>query len=211
MTFSIAARCPDTGEFGVAVTTVWFAVGSICYLVLPGIGAVASQGVPNPALRNRCLDGLASGLSPIEALAEALSTDPLSEHRQVGLLDALGRTAAHTGAHCEDTSGHINEQDYVIAGNILTNDGVLRAIESSLLSPTGPGLPLAERMLDALDAGQAAGGDRRGRQSAAMFVGSHNPILHVDLRIDDSPDPLVELRRLLNLFREKYEPVYQLL
>ncbi len=205
MTFSITARCRRTGDLGVAVTTKFFAVGALCPAVRAGVGAVASQAVPNPALRAECLDRLANGARPEEALRQALATDTQAQRRQVGLIDAGGRTAAHTGAKCEDARGHVIESDCVVAGNTLVSEDVLRAVASSW-SETSDG-DLAERMLGALDAGQAAGGDRRGRQSAALLVGNANPLLALDLRVDDHSDPLVELRRLLGLYRERYEPV----
>ncbi len=205
MTFSITARCRRTGDLGVAVTTKFFAVGALCPAVRAGVGAVASQAVPNPALKEECLDRLASGAPPEEALRQALAADALAHRRQVGLIDAGGRTAAHTGANCEDARGHIIETDGVIAGNTLVSEDVLRAVASSWRQSSEG--DLAERMLAALDAGQAAGGDRRGRQSAALLVGNANPLLALDLRVDDHADPLVELRRLLSLYRETYEPI----
>lgn len=205
MTFSITARCRRTGDLGVAVTTKFFAVGALCPAVRAGVGAVASQAVPNPALKAACLDRLANGVPPEEALRQALASDAVAQRRQVGLIDASGRGAAHTGAKCEDARGHIIESDCVVAGNTLVSEDVLRAVASAWRQ-TSAG-DLAERMLGALDAGQAAGGDRRGRQSAALLVGHANPLLALDLRVDDHPDPLVELRRLLGLYRERYEPI----
>jgi uncharacterized Ntn-hydrolase superfamily protein len=156
-------------------------------------------------LKAECLDRLANGAPPEEALRQALASDELVERRQVGLIDANGRVAAHTGAKCEDARGHIIETDCVVAGNTLVSEDVLRAVASSWRQ-TSEG-DLAERMLGALDAGQAAGGDRRGRQSAALLVGNANALLALDLRVDDHTDPLIELRRLLGLYRERYEPI----
>jgi uncharacterized Ntn-hydrolase superfamily protein len=209
MTFSISARCERTGELGVAVTTAWFAVGSVCPAVRPYIGAVASQALVNANLRAACLDQVAMGVPPEFAIAEALKADASPEQRQIGLVDAAGNVAAHTGAACPDACGHRIDTDYVIAGNTLSSIEVLDAIESSWHATKDGNLALAERMLMALDAGEQAGGDKRGRQSAALLVGNVDPMLQVDLRVDDHPEPLVELRRLLALFREKYEPIHR--
>jgi uncharacterized Ntn-hydrolase superfamily protein len=211
MTFSISAVCARSGDVGVAVTTAWFAVGSICPAVRANIGAVASQAVVNPNLRAACLDEISSGAQPELALAKALRADAAPEQRQLGLIDATGRTAAHTGAACPGACGHRIERDCVIAGNTLSSIGVLDAIASSWRATSDGDSALAERMLMALDAGQKAGGDKRGRQSAALLVGNVDPMLQVDVRVDDHPEPLVELRRLLVLFREKYEPIHRAL
>ena len=211
MTFSISARCARSGELGVAVTTAWFAVGSVCPAVRANIGAVASQALVNANLRAACLDRIAAGDRPELALAEALKADASPEQRQVSVVDAAGRAAAHTGAACPDACGHRIAAGCVIAGNTLSSIEVLDAIESSWHTTRDSDLALAERMLMALDAGQQEGGDKRGRQSAALLVGNMDPMLQVDLRVDDHPDPLVELRRLLALFREKYEPIHRAL
>jgi hypothetical protein len=178
MTFSITARCEHTGELGVAVATAWFAVGSVCPAVRADIGAVASQALVNANLRAACLDRIVLGLRPELALAEALKMDASPEHRQLGVVDAAGRAAAHTGAACPDDSGHRIDRGCVIAGNTLSSIEVLDAMQSSWNEARGCDVPLAERMLMALDAGQLAGGDARGRQSAATpspsrsYVGS---------------------------------------
>ncbi len=144
MTFSITARCRRTGDLGAAVTTKFFAVGALCPAVRAGVGAVASQAVPNPALKAACLDRLANGAPPDEALRQALASDALAHRRQVGLIDAGGRAAAHTGAKCEDARGHIIETDGVIAGNTLVSDDVLRAVASSWRQTSeGDGWPSA--------------------------------------------------------------------
>jgi uncharacterized Ntn-hydrolase superfamily protein len=211
MTFSITARCEHTGELGVAVATAWFAVGSVCPAVRADIGAVASQALVNANLRAACLDRIVLGLRPELALAEALKMDASPEHRQLGVVDAAGRAAAHTGAACPDDSGHRIDRGCVIAGNTLSSIEVLDAMQSSWNEARGCDVPLAERMLMALDAGQLAGGDARGRQSAALLVGNVDPMLQIDLRVDDHTEPLTELRRLLALFRERYEPIHRAL
>ncbi len=211
MTFSITARCEHTGEIGVAVTTAWFAVGSVCPAVRADIGAVASQALVNAKLRAACLDRIALGMRPELALSEALKMDASPELRQIGLVDAAGGAAAHTGTDCPDDSGHRIDKGCVIAGNTLSTIEVLDAMQSSWNETKGCDLPLAERILMALDAGQLAGGDARGRQSAALLVADINPMMQIDLRVDDHSEPLTELRRLLTLFREKYEPIHRAL
>jgi uncharacterized Ntn-hydrolase superfamily protein len=211
MTFSITARCERSGELGVAVTTAWFAVGALCPAVCPDVGAVASQAMVNPRLRSACLDQLAMGADPASALAEALNGDVAPEHRQLALVDAKGRAAVHTGDACPAAQGHRMGNGYVVAGNTLNSPEVLDAVESSWLATSASDLALAERMLVALDAGQAEGGDKRGRQSAAIVVGNADPMLQIDLRVDDHADPLDEIRRLLALYREKYEPIHRAL
>lgn len=211
MTFSITARCERTGELGVAVATAWFAVGSVCPAARANVGAVASQALVNASLREACLDRIAAGARPELALQEALSTDAVPEQRQVGVVDAAGRTAAHTGAACPGEAGHRIDGSCVIAGNTLSSIEVLQAMQASWNEPSNSGLHLAERLLRALHAGQGAGGDSRGRQSAALLVANSNPMLQVDLRVDDHAEPLTELLRLLTLFREKYEPIHSAL
>jgi len=211
MTFSITARCKDTGELGVAVTTAWFAVGSVCPAVRVGVGAVASQALVNANLRAVCLGRIANGATPELALAEALEMDAAPEHRQVGLVDSDGRTAVHTGGACPGESGHRIDGSCVIAGNTLSSIDVLDAMQTSWNDAADHDRPLADRLLSVLDAGQAAGGDARGRQSAALLVGNADPMLQVDLRVDDHVEPLAEVRRLLALFRYKYEPIHRAL
>jgi len=206
MTFSISARCHRTGDLGVAITTAWFAVGSICPAARVGVGAVASQARANSALRGACLDRIAAGEAPQAALREALAADAGAVHRQVGLIDAAGRTAAYTGAECIAERGALELEDAVIAGNMLASQNVLSAMAAAWTSSRSGDLRLAERMLAALDAGQAAGGDMRGKQSAALLIASDGP--SPDLRVDDAPEPLLELRRLLSVYRERYEPIY---
>ena len=209
MTFSITARSPDTGQLGVAVITAWFAVGSICLEVRHGLGAVAAQATPSPTLRADCLNGLASGLTPEESISKALVGDPLLEFRQVGLLDSKGRAFAYTGPGCEGASFHVFAENYVIVGNCLSSSRVIEAIDESWNSTQMARTPMAERLLLAISAGQDEGGDKRGAQSAALFVSNSNPLLNVDLRVDNSHVPLTELRNNLNMFRTDFEAIYR--
>ncbi len=211
MTFSIVARCERTGALGVAVATAWFAVGALCPAVRVGVGAVASQAFVNASLRTMCLDRMAAGVHPEAAIAWSLAMDVAPEQRQLSLVDSAGRLAAHTGSDCPDVAGHRRKDGCVVAGNTLHSGDVLEAMLASWASVGGRDLRLAERLLAALDAGQEAGGDARGRQSAALLVGHSNPMLQIDLRVDDHTEPLGELHRLLTLFREKYEPLHRAL
>ncbi len=183
----------------------------MCPAVRLGVGAVASQAAADPGLRARCLDLVECGFSPYQALQAVLAKDALADKRQIGLVDASGRATAHTGAACQGAYGHIIETDCVITGNTLVAQDVLLAVAASWCETDDCDLALAERMLYALEAGEAAGGDRRGCQSAALLVANENPLLQVDLRVDSHLGPLVELRSLLNLFRKKYETIYRAL
>jgi len=165
----------------------------------------------NANLRAACLDRIALGVRPEVAIAEALEMDASPEQRQLGVVDAAGRAAAHTGAGCPDLSGHRIGMGCVIAGNTLSSIEVLDAMQSSWNETRSCDVPLAEHMLMALDAGEFAGGDARGRQSAALLVGNVDPMVQIDLRVDDHADPLAELRRLLTLFRERFEPIHRAL
>jgi uncharacterized Ntn-hydrolase superfamily protein len=206
MTFSITARCHKTGELGVGITTAWFAVGASCPAARAGVGAIASQAMANSSLRGICLDRLEQGEAPEAALAAALSADAGVATRQVALIDAQGRTAVHTGDQCVGACGSRIVADAVIAGNMLASDAVLDATAAAWLQTRDTDTRFAERLLIALEAGQDAGGDVRGKQSAALAAAGEAPA--PDLRVDDASDPLVELRRLLGVYRERYEPLY---
>jgi uncharacterized Ntn-hydrolase superfamily protein len=208
-TFSIVAADPAAGQVGVAVLTRSFAVGAIVPWVRAGVGAVATQAVTLSSYGKQILDALENGLSPEAALAETLAKDPQSSDRQVGVVSAEGKAANHTGEDCLDWAGGRTGENFTVQGNILVGEGVLdnmvRAFQDT------PGF-LPERLLIALEAGQAAGGDRRGQQSAALIVeqsgySETNPIgidLMVDLRVDDHPDPIIELRRLYGIWQKRY-------
>lgn len=203
-TFSIVARDPVNGDLGVAVQSKFLAVGAVVPWAKAGAGAVATQALAN--LRYG-VDGLAlmtDGLSAPETLARLLSEDAGRDQRQVGLVDARGGTAAYTGSACMPWAGHRIGVGYVVLGNILAGSRVVEAMAERFENSRGE---LAERLVMALAAGEAAGGDRRGRQSAALYVaragGAYggNYDRYIDLRVDDHPDPLAELERLLRLHR----------
>jgi uncharacterized Ntn-hydrolase superfamily protein len=194
MTWSIVARDPETGAFGVAVTTKFFAVGALCPYAMTGVGAVATQALINPMLGPKVLRLLSDGMSAKQALERAIAADEGREARQVHVVDRNGETAQHTGPTCVDWCGHRPGIGYSVAGNMLTGQPVIDRTAEAFEASAGK--PLAERLLIALDAGQAAGGDKRGRQSAALRIHSTEEYPDLDLRVDDHTEPLTELRRL---------------
>ena len=203
-TFSIVARDPATGELGVAVQSHWFCVGSIVPWAEAGVGAVATQSFVDPSYGKNGLDLMCGGKSAPDTLKELLEKDQGREVRQVAMIDAQGRVDAWTGKDDIQAAGHIVGKDFSVQANLMLNDKIWPAMAHAFENTKGD---LAERMLAALDAAQAAGGDIRGRQSAAIIVVTGKPTGMAwkdrifDLRVDDSPQPLVELRRLLKLQR----------
>src|SRR5262245_47017894 len=203
-TFSIVCRDPNTGELGVAVQSHWFSVGSIVAWAEAGVGAVATQSFVDPSYGKNGLDLMRSGKSAPDTLKELLEKDEGREVRQVAMIDAQGRVDAWTGKNDIQAAGHIVGNNFSVQANLMLNDKVWPAMAHAFESTKGD---LAERMLAALDAAQAAGGDIRGRQSAAIIVVTGKPTGQAwkdrtfDLRVDDSPEPLVELRRLVKLQR----------
>ena len=203
-TFSIVARDPATGELGVAVQSHWFSVGPIVPWVEAGVGAVATQSFVDPSYGKLGLELMRTGKSAPEALKALIAGDPASDVRQVAMIDAQGRVAAHTGAKDIQAAGHKVGVNYSVQANLMLNDTVWPSMSRAFEAAKGD---LAERMLAALDAAQAAGGDIRGRQSAALIVVSGKPTGKpwidriFDLRVDDHAEPLKELRRLVVLQR----------
>ena len=194
MTYSIVARDPRTGELGVAVQSHWFSVGSVVPWVREGVGAVALQSVPDTAQGPRILDRLGDGATPSQALDAVLRLDEGAAMRQTAVVDTAGRVAVHTGGSCIREHGAVTGDGWSVQANMMRAPGVPEAMASAF-SGASDAEPLAERMLAALDAAEEAGGDVRGRQSAALVAGS------VELRVEDHADPLAELRRLLALHR----------
>ncbi|MGD8727204.1 MAG: DUF1028 domain-containing protein [Gemmatimonadales bacterium] len=202
-TYSIVAVDSATGEIGVAVQSHWFSVGSVVTWAEPGVGAVATQSFVQPSYGPRGLYLMRTGTSAPDALAALLRADPDSQVRQVAMIDSHGRVAAHTGSRDIQAAGHVVGVRYSVQANLMRSDAVWPAMAAAFESATGD---LATRMLAALDAAEAAGGDIRGRQSAALIVVSgdigESPWNRVfDLRVEDHPDPLGELRRLLRVAR----------
>jgi uncharacterized Ntn-hydrolase superfamily protein len=200
MTYSIVARDETTGQLGIAVQTSMFAVGSVVPWARPGVGAVATQAISDVSYGPRCLDALAQGKSATDALAEAQAADPMSALRQVGVVGADGSCATHTGALCIDHAGDLVGEGFVVQANMMGSPEVWPAMASAFRGSTGP---LARRLLGALVAAEAAGGDARGHMSAALLVveGSipETPGAGtvVNLRVDRSDDPIGEMTELL--------------
>lgn len=203
MTWSICAHDPATGAFAVAVATRAFAVGASCPFVRAGIGAVSTQSITNRYLGPAVLDGLARGLAPADAIQGALAGDGGSGLRQVHAVDRHGRAAAWTGRHCVEWCGSVSAHGFSVAGNMLAGPDV---VEATLAAYGGNGAGLPDRLLSAMRAGEAAGGDRRGRQSAAMLVTTTEDFPDLNLRVDDHADPLAELGRLMELWQREGRP-----
>jgi uncharacterized Ntn-hydrolase superfamily protein len=198
-TYSIVARDPDTGEVGVAVQSHWFSVGSIVSWARPGIGAVATQSIGEPSYGPGALDLLAEGVEPADALARLTARDPRAQFRQVAVVDASGRVAVHTGESCIAFAGDRTGDGYSVQANMMASAGVWPAMAEAFEAAEGP---LARRLLATLRAAEAAGGDARGRQSSAIVVAPADGEpwrLTVDLRVEDHPEPLDEIERLLDL------------
>lgn len=203
-TFSIVARCPRTGDLGVAVSTAVPATGALVpHASLQG--AIATQSFVNLDLGIRGLQLLEIGL-PIDAGLQALlAQDEGREARQVHGVDAGGRAFAHTGRECVPWFGHRVGTGHTVAGNMLVGEETILAMQAAFLQSEGSDADLAERLLRALEAGQQAGGDKRGKQSAAVLVASRAPRFHHNLRVDDHPEPVTELRRLSEVVRRSFE------
>jgi uncharacterized Ntn-hydrolase superfamily protein len=203
-TFSIVARDPATGELGVAVQSHWFSVGSIVPWAEAGVGAVATQSFVDPSYGKLGLELMRTGKSGPDALRSLLAGDAGRDVRQVAMIDAQGRVDAWTGKNDIAAAGHLVGKDYSVQANLMINDKVWPAMAQAFEAAKGD---LADRMLAALDAAQEVGGDIRGRQSAALIVVTGKPTGQswkdrvFDLRVDDSAEPLVELRRLVTLQR----------
>lgn len=198
-TYSIVARDATTGELGVAVQSHWFSVGPLVPWALPGIGAVATQANVDAAYGPRLLELLSGGVDAASALDRLISADTGAAGRQVAVVDAAGRAAAHTGDECMPYAGHIVADGVSCQANIMANSSIWGAMIDAFASTAGR---LRDRLLAALDAGEEAGGDIRGRQSAAILVvPAHGDSweTEVSLRVEDHPEPLVELRRLCTL------------
>ncbi len=204
MTFSIVARSDDGDSWGVAVASKFLAVGAVVPAAVAEVGAIATQAYANVAYKGLALSHLDEGATAGVALQRLLEEDEGRDHRQVGIVDAEGGAASHTGSACLEWAGGTTGADYAIQGNILTGPEVIEAVETAFLS-TDPKAPLANRLVAALRAGDTAGGDARGRQSVALLVVKDGAgydggdDIAVDLRVDDHPSPFDELERLLTV------------
>ncbi|MEA2268611.1 MAG: hypothetical protein QOC64_1221 [Solirubrobacteraceae bacterium] len=198
-TYSIVARDPQTGEVGVAVQSHWFSVGGVVSWARAGVGAVATQSLVEPAYGPRGLDLMAAGAGAQDALRRLVGDDPQARYRQVAMVDATGQVAVHTGDGCIREAGHETGEQFGVQANMMSGPEVWPAMARAFRAAEGP---LARRLLAALHAAEAAGGDVRGRQSAAVLVAppTGEPWRRtVDLRVEDHAEPLAEMTRLLDL------------
>ena len=203
MTWSLLAREPN-GTFGVAIASKFFAVGALCVHTQRGVGAVSTQALMNPLLGPLGLKFMQSGLTSQQVMHALLQTDAGREQRQVHVLPLHGEAVAHTGTSCIDWCGHVSGQNFSIAGNMLAGPQVLA--ETARVFEATEGMPLAERLILAMQAGEEAGGDKRGKQSAALRIHADEDYLQLDLRVDDHAEPLLELRRLYDKSLERFQP-----
>jgi uncharacterized Ntn-hydrolase superfamily protein len=202
MTWSIIARDPSTGAFGVAISTRFFAVGALCPHACGGIGALSTQALVNPTFGPRGMRLLGAGKSATDVVAELIASDDGRDQRQLHVIDRTGRTAAHTGKGCIDWCGHTAGEAFSVAGNMLAGARVIEATAEAYCANLKE--RFAERLIRALEAGEAAGGDKRGKQSAALLIHSTEEYPELSLRVDDHAEPLIELRRLEEKSRERF-------
>jgi len=203
MTWSILAR-DGQGRFGVAIASRFFAVGALCVHTRRGVGALATQALMNPLYAPAGIERLAQGLSPADVVAELTGADPGRAQRQLHLLGARGTGAAHTGVQCIDWCGHVVGEDFSVAGNMLAGPQVLQATIDAFIAHAHR--PLAERLIEAMAAGEAAGGDKRGKQSAALRIHGDEDHADLDIRVDDHAEPIAELRRLHAVSLQRFQP-----
>jgi len=201
MTWSILARDPATGTLGVAVASRFFAVGAICPFVEGRVAALATQALVNPMYAFHAMPRLRAGEPPEMVLESLVSPDEGANQRQFHILDFAGRIAQHTGVNCVDWAGHVAAENVSVAGNMLAGEATVRATLEAYLAASGS---MAERLLTAMEAGERAGGDKRGKQSAGLKIASHDPYPDLDIRADDHSDPLSELRRLHRVSLERF-------
>ncbi len=203
-TFSISARCARTGMLGVAVSTAVPAVGGICSFVRPGVGAIATQSWVNPYLGIDGLKLLESGLSAEDTLDKLIAEDPGRDDRQLGIVDANGAAAGYTGTSCVDWAGHIVGEGFSVQGNMLISSATVERMAAATRESAALSLP--ERLMVVLEAGQAAGGDKRGKQSAALKVFYTEEFPWFDIRVDEHRNPVAELRRIFEIASKQLLP-----
>ena len=208
MTWSLLAL-DDSGALGVAIASRFFAVGALCPGVLASRGALSSQALMNPLYRAAGLEALGRGAEPAEIVRLLTGLDEGRDVRQLHILDVAGRSAAHTGAACIEWCGHLAGPGFSVAGNMLAGARVIE--DTARAYEAGSALPFAERLLVAMEAGERAGGDKRGRQGAALVIHTTEEYPSLDLRVDDHAEPLAELRRLYRVSLERFQPFVQCL
>ena len=204
MTWSIIARDSASGAFGVAIATRFFAAGALCPHVSSGVGALSTQALVNPHYGRQGLELLRSGVSAPEVVKRLIAPDAGREQRQLHVIDARGMIGQHTGSQCVGWCGALTGDGYSVAGNMLAGERVIH--ETARAYEASRSRPFAERLIAALEAGEAAGGDKRGKQSAALLVHSTEEYPELSLRVDDHAEPLAELRRLYDKAHERFIP-----
>lgn len=202
MTWSIIARDSLTGQFGIAVATRFFAVGAWVPHIAAGIGGIATQALVNPYYGIDGVSLLRQGRQPRDIVKTLIAADAGRESRQLHVMDASGRIASHTGRECVDWCGHIEGNGFSIAGNMLAGARVLD--DTAKAYSANETLPFAQRLIAAMRSGEDAGGDKRGKQSAALLIHGEEEWSDLDLRVDDHADPLAELERLEAVSRERW-------
>ena len=203
MTWSIVAL-DRSGALGVVVASRFFAVGALCPFARSGVGALSTQALCNPLYGPPALDALARGESPQHTVAELTAADAGRDHRQLHVIDAAGNIGQHTGSACIDWAGHLHGERFSVAGNMLAGAQVIEETARRYLAEADA--PFALRLIRAMHAGEAAGGDKRGRQGAALLIHTTETYPALDLRVDDHADPLRELERLYEKSLERYQP-----
>ena len=203
-TFSISARCSRTGMLGVAVSTAVPGVGGICPFVEPGVGAISTQSWVNPYLGIDGLPLLRAGKSAQDVLNELIDKDPGRDVRQLGIVDSKGASAAWSGKNCTSWFGHLTGPNYAVQGNMLVGETTIAAMAEAFTRTEA--LALADRLVIVLEAGQRNGGDKRGRQSAALLIYKTEAFPYLSLRVDEHPYPVAELRRIFEVARHQLLP-----
>lgn len=207
MTFSIVARDQASQQVGMAIASRFLAAGSYCINAASGVGAASSQARVNPLLGIDAIKGMAAGEAVEPLLAHLVEADDGRQVRQLHMVDIAGTTAAWTGCECVDWAGHQTYDGFSVAGNMLAGPQVIAAMAAAYEAGAGLSFPL--RLLAAMDAGEAAGGDKRGKQSAAIYTVADQEYADLDLRVDDHVDPLPELRRLYEMTRTEHMQGYR--
>jgi uncharacterized Ntn-hydrolase superfamily protein len=203
MTWSIVAR-DASGALGVIVASRFFAVGALCPYALSGVGALSTQALVNPLYGMRALTRLAQGMAPNDVVRSLTYPDAGRDHRQLHLIDAEGNIGVHTGVECVEWCGQVPGEGFSVAGNMLAGPQVIE--DTAQFFDAGRELPFAERLIAAMQAGEAAGGDKRGKQAAALLICTTEAYPALDLRVDDHTDPLDELNRLYVKSLERFQP-----
>ena len=202
MTWSIIARDSATGQIGIAVATRFFAVGALVPYIAAGFGGIATQALVNPYYGIDGVNLLREGRSPEDIVESLIAADGGRDSRQLHIMDALGRVACHTGRECIDWCGHVAGSGFSIAGNMLASARVLD--DTAMAYGENQSQPFAQRLIAAMRSGEAAGGDKRSKQSAALLIHGEEEWPELDLRVDDHADPLAELDRLEQVSRERW-------